>query len=215
LSNLILEINERVTQEGIQNAATAAATSSPGSAHVDVSTSTATVAAAAAAALPINSAGGSSGGNVQDEDCAAALYHLRDLCDAGDSMDIIKPPRSVEVPKLSTSSSPPATAYAGVVLFKTPNPKWRTGSLETPAPPPVFTATGSASSLQLVAYSCCFLLVRLPQQTTDLLVYINVPHEEFEKSGDSEGLAEEEAMASRLLDEFERTLEVRDWDLFG
>lgn len=142
-------------------------------------------------------------------------------------MEIIQPPHLVEASALSSSSflsltsssqqqqsSPLVASYAGEVLYKTPNPKWRNGGS---FPPPDTTRIGFdfGSSSRLAVYSCYFLLVRLRQQNTDLVVLINIPHDEFEGNGDTEGLARERELAGGFLNAFVQTLEIQDWDLFG
>ena len=60
-----------------------------------------------------------------------------------------------------------------------------------------------------------YLLVRLEEQESDVLVFFNVPHKEFNEKGDPRGLSEEEELASGLIDELAKKLEVTDWGLFG
>jgi hypothetical protein len=62
--------------------------------------------------------------------------------------------------------------------------------------------------------TCHYLLVRLEEQETDLLVFFNVPHEEFNKSGDVQGLSKEETVAEETVGVLAEKLEIRDWGLF-
>jgi hypothetical protein len=62
--------------------------------------------------------------------------------------------------------------------------------------------------------TCHYLLVRLERQETDLLVFFNVPHEEFDKSGDVRGLSREESVAEETMAALVEKLEIRDWGLF-
>jgi hypothetical protein len=155
--------------------------------------------------------------NAQTEDIAAALYHLRDICDEGDTMQVINTPHPVSLKRFG-SSSVPVPAYAGLVSFTSPRNRQK-GRGATAGGAPVSidgdTASSSASGPQLATYSCHFLLVRLEPQRTDLLVFVNVPHEEFDLHGDPRALSKEEELASDLVGKFVETLEVKNWDLFA
>jgi hypothetical protein len=134
-------------------------------------------------------------------DHAACVYHLHDLCDEGDTMKVVSSPQKIDV-HLASSSSDPASikAYRGVVAFTTPKKDSHPAAAGGPPLPSKVT--------------CHYLLVRLQEQETDLLVFFNVPHEEFEKSGDSKGLAAEEALAASTIDALVAKLEICDWGLF-
>lgn len=60
-----------------------------------------------------------------------------------------------------------------------------------------------------------YLLVRLEAQESDLLIFFNVPHDEFDLSGDPRGLSKEEEVATEAIDRLVQTLEIRDWALFA
>lgn len=77
------------------------------------------------------------------------------------------------------------------------------------------TGVGGAEGSLTSTTSCYYLLARLEEQETDVLVFVNVPREEFEGAGDSRGLAEEEQLAGGLVDEMVRRLRVVDWGLFA
>lgn len=185
LSNLIVEINERVSREQVLSMLTEQSVP-PLGAHA----------------------------NAQTEDIAAALYHLRDICDEGDMMQVINTPQ----PVLLQRFNPPVPAYAGLVSFTSPK-RQRGGAAPNTGGAPTSidgdTASSSAAGPQLSTYSCHFLLVRLEAQNTDLLVFVNVPHEEFDLQGDPAALSREEELASNLLGKFVETLEVRNWGLFA
>ncbi|KAL1962968.1 hypothetical protein VTN77DRAFT_8814 [Rasamsonia byssochlamydoides] len=181
LSNLIVEINERVPRDQVLKMLTEQSVP-PNGAH----------------------------SNAQTEDIAAALYHLRDICDEGDTMQVINTPHPVTLQRFN----PPVPAYAGLVSFTSPK-RQRAGGQAAPVSIDGDTASSSAAGPQLSTYSCHFLLVRLEAQNTDLLVFVNVPHEEFDLQGDPRALSKEEEMASNLLGKFVETLEVRNWGLFG
>lgn len=179
LSNLIIEINERVTREE--------AISPLDEPRVD----------------------GPHANNTQTEDIAAALYHLRDINDEGDRMEVINPPRPVTLGKFSSGPQQPS-AYAGLVSFTR-----RGWSIPIPVPFDGDTAGSSTTGPRLSTYSCHFLLIRLGPQQTDLLVFVNVPHEEFDLRGNPSALSREEDLASGLLRKLIETLEIRNWGLFG
>ncbi|CAI7568350.1 unnamed protein product [Penicillium glandicola] len=204
LSNLIIEINQRV-------AAPEALSTFAALNHQQPTATPGSGSAAPATAETI--------------DQAAALYHLHDLCDEGDTMQVIKPPTRVEVQLASSSPSASAIkAYRGIVSFTTPV---RGSGGRVPAP-----VDGSASGIadagvlgaqmngdsnglpQVSRLTCHFLLVRLEAQETDLLVFFNVPHEEFNKSGDPRGLSHEEVVAEETIGALVGRLQICDWGLF-
>ncbi|KAF3407752.1 hypothetical protein DPV78_001673 [Talaromyces pinophilus] len=154
------------------------------------------------------------------EDVAAAMYHILDICDDDDTMDVIREPRRVPLQRLAASPlGSKASAYAGLVKFTTPRKQRReaagtqrlqdTAAEQNPAsgstPPPPDRSTNN----------CHFLLVRLPDQTTDLLVFVNVPQDEFLARGAMESLAREEALADEIIAKFAEVIDVKDWGLFG
>ncbi|CAI7607103.1 unnamed protein product [Penicillium pancosmium] len=184
LSNLIIEINQRVSQE---DALSTFATLS----HQN----------------PTLAAGSGSTASASQEtiDQAAALYHLNDLCDEGDALQVITPPQRADLPLL-TATAPAGSsisAYKGVVQFQNA-PKQGRGQ----AP-----ATNGTSAV-MTQLTCHYLLVRLAAQETDLLLFFNVPHEEFDKAGDAQGLSREEAIAEETVAALVGGLEIRDWSLF-
>jgi hypothetical protein len=167
LSTLIIEINQRVPQEEALSTL------------------------AKFSRQPAAPSGSASSSQV---DHAAALYHLNDLCDEGDTMKVITSPQQVDVQLASSSpSSVPIKAYRGAVTFTTPK---------------------KDAERQLSTLTCHYLLVRLAEQETDLLVFFNVPHEEFNNNGDPRGLSAEEALAKDTIDALIAKLEICDWGLF-
>jgi len=110
-------------------------------------------------------------------------------------MQVITFPQQVDVHLASSSPSPESIrAYRGAVSFTTPKKD---------------AEAGQSSKL-----TCHYLLVRLAAQETDLLVFFNVPHEEFIKNGDQRGLSAEEAVAKDTIDALIAKLEICDWGLF-
>lgn len=141
-------------------------------------------------------------------------------------MQVITSPTRVEV-QLALPSSTPASAikaYRGVVSFTTPVrgsggrvPASVDGSAAGVADGGVLGAqtNGVSNGLpQVSRLTCHFLLVRLEAQETDLLVFFNVPHEEFDKSGDPRGLSLEEDVAEETIGALIGRLEICDWGLF-
>lgn len=160
----------------------------------------------------------------ETEGVEAALYHLRDLCDEeeGDTMEVINPPHRVDLNRLTESSSAAGvvkvSAFTGLVKYTTPKKQRGPHQHQHQQVSTGGDATASSSAAAAPAesvHSSHFLLVRLPEKETDLLVFANVPHDEFDAQGDSGALAREEAVASELLRRFVGTIDVVDWNLFG
>ncbi|RAO68881.1 uncharacterized protein BHQ10_004893 [Talaromyces amestolkiae] len=154
------------------------------------------------------------------EDVAAAMYHILDICDDDDAMDVIREPRRVPLKRL-TASSPlgsKASAYAGLVKFTTPRKQRReaAGTQRVAATTEQNAASGSTPPPpDRSTNNCHFLLVRLPDQKTDLLVFVNVPQDEFLARGDTGLLAKEEELADEIIGKFAEVIDVKDWGLFG
>ena len=140
-------------------------------------------------------------------DKAAALYHMHDLVDEGDSLEVIVPPRGVPVRKL-TSSPSPVRGYAGVVSFTSPAPA-------PAAAPGRATDLNGGGGSRTSKSTCHFLLVRLEAHETDLVVFFTVPHVEFDLRADSRGLSQEEELASETIEKWAQELEIKDWGLFA
>ncbi|KAL4993392.1 hypothetical protein BDV10DRAFT_199666 [Aspergillus recurvatus] len=151
--------------------------------------------------------GSNPGATPEIVDKAAALYHLNDIRDSdGDTLRIITLPQQVSAQKL-----PRAKSYKGVAqITSTALP--RSGV----APSIGGAAAGSSADGGLMSsVSVHYLLVRLEEQETDMLVFFNVPHKEFDEKGDPRGLSEEEELASDTINGLVDRLEVVDWGLFG
>ncbi|PWY94394.1 Mog1p/PsbP-like protein [Aspergillus sclerotioniger CBS 115572] len=119
-------------------------------------------------------------------DRAAVIYHLHDLLDEGDELDMIIPPTRVTVGK-GFEEKGKGRRYTGCAVFKSTS-KWKETTTK-----------------------CWFLVVRLEEQETDLVVWGNVPGGEL--SGE-ELRMEEEGMGA-LVGALGRELKVVEWDLFG
>ncbi|PGH26593.1 hypothetical protein AJ80_01722 [Polytolypa hystricis UAMH7299] len=182
LTNIIIEINERVEQQ-------AQPFSTPNAAQEGEPVLT-TVA----------------------NDVAASLYHLYDICDAnGDKYEVLDPPRAVRLPKVD------APAYISQALIHTDTPTDGPNTTQTAI------STREMSSLAVsqqprtrkTTTTCHFLLVRLEPVQADLLVQVIVPHREFDDSATSGEIAMEESFAHDVMDQMTRSLEIRDYGLFG
>lgn len=197
LSNLIIEINQRVSQD---DALTTFATLS----HQN----------------PTLAAGSGSAASASQEtvDQAAVLYHLNDLCDEGDALQVVTPPQGVRLPRLTASAPAGASVrgYKGVVQFQNAPRQQRGGQIPATNGPSAAVAGAPVDGIEagVTQLTCHYLLVRLETQETDLLVFYNVPHEEFDKAGDARGLSREEAAAEETVTALVGSLEIRDWNLF-
>lgn len=118
-------------------------------------------------------------------------------------------------------------AYKGVASFTTPKTQ-RSGSggggrfpasVDGSAATTMQTGSGSGiggtDTPQISRLTCHYLMVRLEKQETDLLVFVNVPHDEFDAQGNPRGLSREEEVASGLIDRMVEVLEVKSWGLFA
>ncbi|KAJ5125380.1 hypothetical protein N7476_010278 [Penicillium atrosanguineum] len=199
LSNMIVEINQRVSKEDALSTFATLSHQHPALAAGSGSVSSATP---------------------ESLDQAAALYHLHDLCDEGDAMQIVTPPQRVNSSRLGVSAPPGSvvSAYKGIVQFKTASRKRGARTADGSNASAVDSAVAGASvdgEAGLTSkMTCHYLLVRLESQETDLLVFFNVPHEEFDKSGDVQGLSKEESVAEETVGVLAEKLEIRDWGLF-
>ncbi|PYH84169.1 Mog1p/PsbP-like protein [Aspergillus uvarum CBS 121591] len=164
------------------------------------------------------------GGNAPDQETlnrAAALHHLLDICDPADTLAIIQPPTRVALDKFAGD----VAAYAGRVGFTSPLGGGR-GSLQQQRPQqqrvvagaPGAAGAGAGSSAEQAGTTttqCWFLLVRLVEQETDLLVLVNVPEKEFLERGDAEGLRREIEVGEGVVAELVRGLKIVEWGLFA
>lgn len=142
-------------------------------------------------------------------------------------MEVITPPQRVTPACLGGAAAPPGssiTAYKGIVSFTTAS-RQRGGRIPTSVDGAAAslsdsavagaTLNGETAGLPLTSrLTCHYLLVRLEAQETDLLVFFNVPHEEFDKSGDPRGLSREEMVAEETVTAWVERMEIRNWGLF-
>ncbi|RDW94037.1 Ran GTPase-binding protein MOG1 [Aspergillus mulundensis] len=184
LSNLIFEINERVSEQ----VALSALQANP---NPDV----------------LEFLGSTTNSGPQPVDKAAALYHLNDIRDGdADILRIVTPPQQVTARKI-----PRANVYKGIAQMNS-----STAPRSGVAPSIGGAAPGSsADGSSVSSVSVHYLLVRLEEQETDMLVFFNVPHKEFDEKGDPRGLSREEELAAAIIDGLVERLEIVDWGLFG
>ncbi|KAK2796405.1 hypothetical protein FQN51_009389 [Onygenales sp. PD_10] len=149
--------------------------------------------------------------NINDpltQDLTAAAHHLHELCEvSGDSYEILDAPRPINLPKI-----PNAPAYLAQALL-TSRPRYHqqqqqpqgiSAALSATAAPP---GTGETST-------CHFLLIRLKEKSTDIIVYIVVPHAVLESGGDPAAVAREEMFAHEAMGRIVDSFEIRDYGLF-
>lgn len=143
-------------------------------------------------------------------------------------MEVITPPQRVTPTRLAASSPAGSaiSAYKGMAVFTTGTDSrggrsrvlgqgkgqgQTTGSVADSA---VAGATMDGETGVASKVTCHYLLVRLENQETDLLVLFNVPHAEFDQNGDARGLSREEVLAEETVAAMGEGLEIRDWELF-
>ncbi|KAB8224736.1 hypothetical protein BDV33DRAFT_199408 [Aspergillus novoparasiticus] len=144
-----------------------------------------------------------------DPDAKAALYHVHDLCDEDDKLEIVTAPTRVILKKFPAG----VVGYRGVVRVVSPKASSKAGS-RVGSGIGGAVAGSSAEGELTSTVTLWYLVVRLVEQETDLVVFVNVPREEFEKAGDLRGLEAEERLAEGLIDGLVEGLEVVDWGLF-
>ncbi|RAH72249.1 Ran GTPase-binding protein MOG1, partial [Aspergillus aculeatinus CBS 121060] len=151
---------------------------------------------------------------------AAALHHLLDICDPADTLAIVQPPTRVALEKFQGG----VAGYVGRVSFTSPvglqqqQPQQQQQRVVGAGAGAGAGAAGAGSSGDQAGMTtttqCWFLLVRLVEQQTDLLVLVNVPEKEFVERGDAEGLRREVEVGEGVVAELVRGLEVVEWGLF-
>ncbi|KAB8207248.1 hypothetical protein BDV34DRAFT_192485 [Aspergillus parasiticus] len=144
-----------------------------------------------------------------DPDAKAALYHVHDLCDEDDKLEIVTLPTRVILKKFPAG----VIGYRGVVRVVSPKASSKAGSRVGSGVGGAVAGSSSEGGLTSTV-TLWYLVVRLVEQETDLVVFVNVPREEFEKAGDLRGLEAEERLAEGLIDGLVEELEVVDWGLF-
>ncbi len=129
------------------------------------------------------------------DDSAAALFHLRDLLDARDTLSSVRAPRRVRMQSASLSGAPAFVVHATLTTREEEANRHVAANDEGEL---------STTTIRL-------LLVRLRAQSTDLCVAVNVPRKELGRAG----AEQEEAFAEALLQHLLGGLEVSDFALFA
>ncbi|KAI2851739.1 hypothetical protein CBS11350_946 [Aspergillus niger] len=127
-------------------------------------------------------------------DKAAILYHILDV---HDSDNVSKDTIQFRTPIMSVPH----------------RDQWRGGRVYTGN-----VSLGSANPVAKDGVLCRFVVVRLEEQGSDLVVWGNVPVKEFLEKGDEDGLRVEEGVVGGCVEALvgdEDGFVVVDWDLFG
>ncbi|KAF9888358.1 hypothetical protein FE257_008791 [Aspergillus nanangensis] len=133
----------------------------------------------------------------------AVRYHIHDLCDPGDKWESITAADQVTMARM-----PNVPAYSGHAIMTSLTRQRRGAQSESLGG----AAAGSSAEGGLESkVSVHYLIVRLERQGTDLVVFFNVPHQEF----GSEALRQEEELAQKAIRTLVGTLEIVDWGLFA
>ncbi len=158
----------------------------------------------------------SSQGTVEgnEDDRAAALYHLRDLLDAQDTLTRVSAPRRVRLQSPSLSRVPAFVVQATLTTRENKKAGRSHSMLPEEDGEDRHVAPGDETS---TTTTIRLLVVRLQAHTTDLCVAVNVPWKELERvAGEGDGAVErEEAFAQSLLESLLAGLHVRDFALFA
>ncbi|KAK2802831.1 hypothetical protein FQN50_007237 [Emmonsiellopsis sp. PD_5] len=150
--------------------------------------------------------------NINDpltQDLTATAHHLHELCEvSGDSYDILDSPRPINLPKI-----PNAPAYLAQALL-TSRPRYHHQLQQPQGISAALSATAAAPPGTGETSTCHFLLIRLKEKSTDIIVYIVVPHAELESGGDPAAVAREEMFAHEAMGRVVDSFEIRDYGLF-
>lgn len=140
--------------------------------------------------------------NEKQASAAAALYHLHDLIDAEDTLEIVNPPQEIQM------SSSSLYGFSAVLV----RGKSTATEMEKRLPSALPEEYQHVSGVVQTRTTIRLLLVRLEAQRTDLCVVVNVPWKELEAQGNVDG---EEVFAERIVENVVASLEVNDFGLFG
>ena len=144
------------------------------------------------------------------KDKSALLYHLHDLIDETDTLNVISTPQRVQLSDSSLSNHS-TWLTKGKVHVRTPvrgnqhhQPQTMESVLSSPEGQPQTRSENSTTTIHL-------LLVRIPEKETDLLVQVNVPYKELNQ----ETIQTEEQAAEMIMERIIGSLGIRDWGLFA
>jgi Ran-interacting Mog1 protein len=144
--------------------------------------------------------GGNQAPNLNDK--AAALYHLRDLIDPNDTLNVVTTPKAVQMQSPSLQGLPTFIVRG----------KLTSREKERRAPSVLPEEYQHAPEVIQTNTTIRLLLIRLESKATDLCVTVNVPWKEL---GAQDKVDEEEAFADSILENIIVSLDVKDFGLFG
>lgn len=75
------------------------------------------------------------------------------------------------------------------------------------------SSSGDGLELEKNTTTCYYLIIRLEEKTTDIIVLVNVPHSELVSN--SGALEQEKNLGSEILRKLIQTIEIKDMSLFG
>lgn len=130
----------------------------------------------------------------EDADSKCALYHLEEICRlGGDTYEILEDIHPVKLSKID------APAFAADARFKSAaKPSQSAG-----------TAAGIRGALTEKSDATQFLLIRLKEQTTDIVVTITLDE------GEPEEADKMRRKCAGYMAHIQETLQIHDWKLFG
>ncbi|KAL1956180.1 hypothetical protein VTO42DRAFT_7527 [Malbranchea cinnamomea] len=135
-----------------------------------------------------------------DEDSKAVLYHLNDICEVNqDAYRVLDAPKYHSIPKVAA----PALITRALVSTKVRKPR-----LGSEGEQLVIQEEEATATIHL-------FVIRLVQRRADILVHVNVPHEELESTGDPNAVVGEESRAQDIMAQMMKTFEILDYGLFA
>ena len=135
------------------------------------------------------------------DDAAAVHYHFKDVMPTTDRLESdLATPMQVDMPAMKDY---PTYFLTGTIIEPVVDKK-------VPSALPVeWQQTPATKEVKTVVYQ---LVVRMKKYETDLCVRINVPFKELEVQGK---VKEEEDYVKGIMEEIVKSLEVKDFELFG
>ncbi|KAI5304457.1 hypothetical protein KEM56_006478 [Ascosphaera pollenicola] len=132
--------------------------------------------------------------NAEDADRKCALFHLEEICRlGGDTYEMLEDVHPVKISKID------APAYTAEARFMSgPKPSQTAG-----------TAPGIRQALSGKSDATRFLLIRLKEQTTDIVVTITLDESSPEEAGKMR------RKFATFFEHMKETLQIHDWKLFG
>ena len=135
-------------------------------------------------------------------DVAAVTYHLNDLIDPCDPAEVVLQPQAVTMQSQTLSQYPAYMASAKIISQEQ----------ERKVPSLLPIEWQHTPQMREVNTSVHLLVLRMKDRGTDLLVHVNVPWKEL---GSQQSVEAEEGGAKTILETLIKTLDVKDFGLFG